>query len=183
MNILFTKKQNEIYRNQIDEYKEAIDTWKIFYIIIPILIVLIPTLLFAFLPEDRINLQTLILNGSFSLLGINLLFGMSIYLTNIIKQKNENEEEEIIKLKTRLLIYSLTLMLLGTCLYLLQIAFNIDTSERNITILIGCFSILFLSINIAKRIYLLKDNFIGKPINEDIDDSIDNLTSAVDDLE
>lgn len=182
MKILFSSDQNEFFETQQDLCKEEIKIWYIFNVTIPVIIILIPSLLLSFLPVDRVSFQNLVLNGSFSLLGINVLFGMSTFLVNSFRLKDQKLEKQIIEIKKRLIIYLCTLLLLGSIIYLLQIAFHIDSSGKYVTVSAGCFMMLFLSVAIGKRIYLLKDELVGKSFNEEVNDAVNDLKESVDDL-
>lgn len=183
MNILFSKEQNELYLELKNSYKEEIKLWNIFNVFIPITIIFIPLFLFTFLPEEKVSFQNLILNGSFSLLGINILFSTSTFLIYSIKLRDEKFEAQITELRRRLVIYLCGLLIFGTIIYVLQIAFVINTTGQYYTAAIGCFLLLILSIEIGKRIYVLKDELVGKSFKDDLNDNIDNLTEALDDLE
>lgn len=183
MKILFSKDQNRFYDELKESYREEIKLWNIFNVIVPIGIILIPTLLYYFLPEERVSFQNLILNGSFSLLGINILFGMCAFLINSFKIKDRKIEEQIIQIRKRLIIYMCILFILSTMVYVLQIIFDINTAGRLTTVTILCFTSLILSINIGKRIYLLKDEIVGKSYKDEINQGISNLTDSLDDLE
>ena len=180
--MLFNKDQNELFSSQEEQYKDHIRRWYLVNVITPIIIILLPTFFMSFLPPDRTNFQNLILNGSFSLLGINVLMGMSTLLINTIKLKDQKFEKQISQLRQKLIIYLCIFLFLGTVLYWLQIALNIDSVGRYSTTTVGCFVILVLSISIGKRIFLLKDELVGKPFNEDVNDSVNDLTNSVDDL-
>jgi hypothetical protein len=183
MNILFSKDHNRLFAAQQAIHKEEITTWYVFNVVIPIIIILIPTVLFSFLPDNRLSFQNLILNGSFSLLGINILFGMSTFLINSIRLKDQKFEAQIIQVRKRLIIYLCGLLILSSIIYILQIAFNLDELGKYITTSVGCFLMLYLSIVIGKRVYLLKDELVGKSYNEDVTDSVNDLKSSLDDLE
>ncbi len=183
MNILFTKEQNLFFKELKESYAEEIFLWYIFNVIIPVVIIFIPSIFYYFLPEDRQTFQNLVLNGSFSLLGINILFGMCAFLINSIKIKDKKIEDQITEIRKRLIIYMSFLFLLGTVVYIMQIMSAIDTNERLFTVTLVCVLSLLLSITIGKRIYLLKDEIVGTSYKDDINDGIQNLTDSVDDLE
>lgn len=183
MNILFTEEQNRFYDELKESYREEIFLWNIFNVVIPVIIIFIPAFLYYFLPEERQTLQNLILNGSFSLLGINILFGMCAFLINSYRIKDKKIENQIIEIRKRLIIYMSFLFLLGTIVYVLQIIFDLNTDGRIATVSIICFISLLLSIKIGKRIYLLKDEIVGTSYKDEINDNIQNLTDSVNDLD
>ena len=181
--LLFNKDQNDLFKKQMEDNLEEIKIWNIVNIIIPCFIILIPSLLFSFLPSDRITYQNLILNGSFSFLGINILFSMSVFLINSIRVKDVKVEKQIYEIRIRLIVYLCILLIAGAFLYTLQIAFNMDTDSRVWTTTMGFFIVLFFSSGIGKRIYLIKDELVGKSFKDDVEEKVNNLQSAADDLE
>lgn len=183
MNILFTKKQVELFENLKSECSEEIIVWRILNVLIPVIIILIPLFLYSFLPDASTNVQNLILNGSFSLLGINILFSMSTFLINSVRLKDEKFEAQIINLRKRLILYLIILLILSTLIYVLQIAFIIDTSGKYITVGISCPIFLLLSVLIGEKIFLVKDELVGLSYKDDININLKNLKSATDDLE
>lgn len=183
ISLLFSKDQNAIFKKQSEDNIEEIKVWNIINVIVPSLIILIPTFLISFLPPDRVTFQNLILNGSFSLLGINILFSMSIFLINSIKIKDKKLENNMISLRIRLIVYLCILLIFSTLIYFLQIATTIETKSQITIVTFGFIFILFLSINIGKRIYLIKDELVGKGIGEDISETVNDLKNSVHDIE
>ncbi len=180
--LFFTKGQNELFNKQLDENRDEMTDWNIINVIVPCGIILIPSLLFSFLPPEKISFQNLILNGSFSLLGINILFSMAIFLINSKRHKDAKVESQIVKLRRRLVIYLCILLIVGTIIYILQIAFSIKSCAQILTVTIGFTLILHLSVGMSKRIYLIKDELVGKSYNEDILDIVSKLKQSTDDL-
>lgn len=181
--ILFKKNQNQIFEKQFEDFSEDLKIWNITNLIIPCLIIFIPTFLYSFLPEGKNTFNNLILNGSFSLLGINILFTTSIFLINSIRLKDVKFEQEIIQIRLRLIIYLASLLILGTVIYILQIIQNIDSKERTITILAGLAITFYFSIGIGKRVFCIKDELIGKTISEEINKNVDDLKKSTEDLD
>lgn len=183
MKVLFTKNQNEFFKKQIELNKEVVQIWNITNAVIPILIILIPTMMFSFLPDGKNNFQNLILNGSFSLLGINILFSMSIFLVNSFSNKDIKMERQIVELRIRLIIYLCVSLIFGAMFYVIQIVYEINSSQKLYTVLIALVLILYVSLGIGKRIYLVKDELVGKSINQDIKDTVEELKNATNDLQ
>jgi hypothetical protein len=181
--LLFNKDQNSIFIKLNEDNSEEIRIWRIINVIVPCIIILIPSGLFSFLPPDKLTFQDLILNGSFSLLGINILFSMSIFLINSIKIKDKKIEDQMISLRIRLIIYLCILLIFGTLIYVLQIAFNIVDLEQKTFLTIGFLMVLYFSTGIGKRIYLIKDELVGKSLGEGINDKVNELKNAVHDIE
>jgi hypothetical protein len=181
--IFFNKRQNEIFNKQFENYNDDIKYWNLINVFIPCLIISIPALLYSFLPNEKANFGNLILNGSFSLLGINILFTMSNLLVNSINLKDTKLEKEIIGLRLKLIIYLIFLLIIGSIFYILQIIANLNTSERIFTILLGFSLTLYFSIGIGKRIYIIKDELIGTSISEDITQNVNELENSLDDLD
>jgi len=183
--VLFSKEQNELFDKQLQDFKAEVGIWKLLNVKIPVIIILLPLLFVSFLPESKVGVQNLILNGSFSLLGINVLFGMSTLLINSIKMKDQKIEKQIVDLRIRLMVYLCSLLLLGTLIYWSQLSFDIgfDTVGRLFTISLGLLLTLVFSIGVGMRIYLIKDELIGKSFSEDVSDSVRGLKNSVDDIE
>ncbi len=180
--LIFSKSQNELFTKQFELNKEDISVWRILNTIMPFVIIMIPSLLFAFLPEDKVSVENLILNGSFSLLGINVLFSMSNHLVTFLKNRDQKMEEQIRQLKTRLILYLCILLILGSIFYVAQIAFNINTMYRHWSVSIALVVILYLSYGIGKRIYAVKDELVGTAINDYIGNKVDDLKASVNDI-
>jgi len=181
--LLFSKKQNDFFIKQIEDNQEELTVWNIINVIVPCIIIGLPAILSSFLPEDRINFQNLLLNGSFSLLGINLLFGTGVFLINSLRNRDAKIEKQILEVRKRLLIYLLIFIFIGTILYILQIAFNISSNERILTTVLGTSIILYFSIGIGKRIYLVKEELVGTSFVEEIIENVKDLKKSTDDLE
>ena len=107
---------------------------------------------------------------------------MSIFLINSTRLKDVKIEKQIYDLRVRLIIYLCLLLILGTIIYCLQIAFNINSIKRIWTVLIGFIIILYFSIGIGKRIYLLKDELVGKSFSDDVKDTVIDLKNSLNDL-
>ena len=180
---LFSKNQNEIFEKQFDDYKSELKIWNITNYIVPTLIIIIPCLFYVFLPPEKANFNNLILNGSFSLLGINILFTMSIFLINSLKMKDAKIEQDITSIRQRLVIYLAALLIFGSFVYVLQIMYAIDTNPKTLTIVVSGGLIFYFSIGIGKRVYSIKDELVGKTIDEDVRENVIELKHATDDLE
>lgn len=181
--VLFSKRQNEIFKKQFEDFNEDVRVWNITNFIVPILIILIPLFFFSFLPEEKKSFNSLILNGSFSLLGINILFTMSTFLINSIRMKDKKMEKEIIALRQKLIIYLSLLLIFGAFLYVLQIMHEINTRGKTSTVVLIGFFIFYFSIGVGKRVFVLKDELIGKPIEEDVTDKVKDLKNSLNDLD
>ena len=183
--VLFTKEQNELFNKQLQDFKAEVSLWTWLNVITPVIIILLPLIFFSFLPASKVEVQNLLLNGSFSLLGINVLFGMSTLLINTIKMKDQKFEKQIIDLRKRLMLYLVVLLILGTLIYWSQLSFEIGlkTIGRLVTISLAIFLTLILSIGVGRRIYLIKDELIGKSYSEDVSETVRDLKKSVDDIE
>ncbi|MBK7625648.1 MAG: hypothetical protein IPJ16_00345 [Bacteroidales bacterium] len=182
VSILFNKEQNEVFDKQLGEFSDEIKVWRIINEFAPCIIILIPTFCLSFLPDDRVSFHNLFLNGSFSLLGINILFSMSIFLINSVRLKNVKIESQIIRLRIKLIVYLCLLLILGTIIYFIQIAFAIDTWPKIVFVVVTSFLILYFSMGIGKRIFLTRDELVGKSYGEDVIDNVNELKNSVDDL-
>lgn len=180
---LFTARQNEIFSKQLEDFGEDLRVWNITNLWIPCIIILIPTVLYSFLPEDKATFSNLILNGSFSLLGVNILFTMSIFLINSLRLKDAKFEKEIIAIRLRLIIYLSSLLMFGAILYIIQIMMAIKTYPQILTVVFLFLIVLVLSVGVGKRVYLIKDELIGHSISEDIISNVKDLTNSLKDLD
>jgi hypothetical protein len=181
--ILFNKNQNEIFKRQFEDFKEDLKVWHITNLLIPCVIILIPTFLYSFLPEGKNTFNNLLLNGSFSLLGINTLFTTSTFLINSIRLKDAKFEKDIVTIRLRLIIYLASLLILGSVIYILQIIYNIDSIEKSITIITGLSITFYFSVSIGKRVFCIKDELIGKSISESINETVRDLRKSTEDLD
>ena len=181
--LLFSKKQNEIFKKQFEDFNEDIVVWNITNFFVPVFIILIPLFFYYFLPEEKATFNNLILNGSFSLLGINILFTMSIFLINSVRMKNTKMEQEIITIRKKLIIYLSSLLILGSFIYWLQIMHEINTCGKTITVLFFGFLLFYFSMGIGKRIFIIKDELIGKPIEDDVRENVRDLKNSLNDLD
>ena len=91
-------------------------------------------------------------------------------------------ERDIIVLRQKLIIYLASLLILGTFTYVLQIMHEINSCGRTITVVLVGFIIFYLSIGIGKRVFLLKDELIGKPIEDDVRENVTDLKNSLDDM-
>ncbi|MEQ8584075.1 MAG: hypothetical protein RIC30_15125 [Marinoscillum sp.] len=182
MNILFTKDQNDLFKRQRIENTEEIWIWRTVNIFVPSLIIITPLIISSFLPQSRISVQNLLLNGSFSLLGINVLFSVATHLINSSKLKDEKVETQIMQIRVRLIVYLSALLIFGSIFYVLQIAFQIDSYGKMITVGIGFLISSFFSIGISERTFLIRDDLVGKPFNDEINSGVERLTRSLDDL-
>ena len=97
--------------------------------------------------------------------------------------KDQKMEKEIVALRQKLIIYLAALLIFGTFIYVLQIMHTIDSCGKTITTSLIGFIIFYLSIGIGKRVFILKDELIGKPIEEDVIDNVKDLKNSLNDLD
>jgi hypothetical protein len=183
IDLLFSKKQNEIFKKQFEDFNEDIVVWNITNFFVPAFIILIPLFFYYFLPEEKATFNNLILNGSFSLLGINILFSMSIFLINSVRIKNAKMEQDIISIRKKLITYLSLLLIFGSSIYWLQIMHDINSSGKTFTVLFFGFLLFYFSIGIGKRIFIIRDELIGKPIEDDVRDKVEDLKDSLKDLD
>lgn len=143
----------------------------------PICIILIPLLIALVFKTSICDFKSLIFNGSLSLLGINILFGMSSYLiplqkmknkkTSQIKQDEEYQEIDNIKLNSdvyhlreRLDTFKNILVAIGAIFYIIAKVFNSYNSDLWLYIFnLLTIIVLIISITIGRYIFVIKDDF------------------------
>lgn len=180
--LLFAKSQIKLFNKCRDDNNEQYFRWRLMNFYVPIIIILVPLSLYFFIPEDGRFFQNLILNGSFSLLGINALFGTSIFLINSYSLKGIKLEKDILNIRFRLVLYLGILLILGSILYVLQISFKLNSEGQIFTVLFGLLFVLYLSFDIASKNFLIQDEIVGQSFDKDIEENVENLQNAVDDF-
>lgn len=97
--------------------------------------------------------------------------------------KDKKVESQIVQIRTRLIVYLSALLIFRSIFYVLQIAFEIDSCEKLLTVAIGFVISCFISIGISERTFLIKDDLVGKPYNEDVNSRVARLSQSLDGLD
>lgn len=185
---LFSESQQRILRDCINANKEEYTQWMVTNVIIPSILISVPVLLYYLIKSDVSDSRALIFNGSLSIMGITILYGMSSYLIKLnkpAKTNSSNEEdpdfddyqlnEDMVSLRTRLGNYKNLLVILGSICYIIQALFTHYNSNCAFYLfIILTFLILIGSIYVGRLMFVIKDDFfdrtyynqVNKPITE-----------------
>lgn len=190
--LLFSDTQRKILKeckiaNSEDNYQ-----WFIRNLGFPIVIITLPLFLHLVFPTDVKDYKTLIFNGSISLIGINILFGMSTYLIKVnrlekegIKDLQDQQEnfpgekvkdklnQDVISLRERLDNYKNILVFIGGVFYVVQALYGKYNSDILFYVfLFSTILVLFLSIQIGRYMFIIKDDFFEKTFYGEVNDTV-----------
>jgi hypothetical protein len=184
LGLFFPENQKSIYRETKASNFEEFKQWKLNNIIFPLIIFFIPIIIAIVISEININYLIIVLNGSLSLIGINILFGMSSYLIkykNITTESNDEAPDintNLIHLRDRLSKYKDILVFIGASLYMVQVLFYKHSNSLNTAIFILIISIiLFASVFVGRFMFIIRDDFIDKTYLADLPANIEKHTS------
>ncbi len=185
--LFFSKTQWKIYNDcktvNIEEFKQ----WIILNVIRPIIIILIPLFVIYLIPNIPANYKSVLFKGSLTLIGLNTLFGMSSYLVKYKSLTPKNGKKNnpslidldinMLYLRDRLSLYCNTLVYIGACFYMIQVLFMDFSSPLAYYIFIGLVSlVLYASIYIARFMFIIRDEFLEKALNEVISNGVESMT-------
>jgi hypothetical protein len=167
--------------NSEDNYQ-----WMTKNVVIPIVIVLMPLIIQAFFSTQVTDYKTLIFNGSISLLGVNILFGMSTYLIKVnriekrekgeIDNLNTDEEkklnQDVIDLRSRLDDYKNILVVVGSVFYIVQALWKYNSNIHFYIFLLFTVLILTLSVIIGRYMFIIKDDFFEKTFYGELNEPV-----------
>ena len=95
--VLFSETQRKLLKECKIANSEDNFQWFTKNVIFPVIIICIPLFLQLVFPTDVTDFKKLIFNGSISLIGINILFGMSTYLIKVNRiEKNKSSDPQTI---------------------------------------------------------------------------------------
>jgi hypothetical protein len=182
MQVLFSDTQLKILKeckiaNAEDNYQ-----WFTRNVIWPGVIIFIPVFIQLIFPTNVTDFKTLIFNGSISLVGINILFGMSTYLIKVNRLPrvdsaitndqayDANDEkidgklnQDVLHLRSRLDDYKNILVFIGGVFYLIQALFGKYRSDSMFYVFTVCtLLVLIFSIQIGRYMFIIKDDFFEK---------------------
>lgn len=158
----YNQKQKEIIQNCISSNEEEYDKWYFHNLWYPIGVISLSIILFALVKQDFNLVIEHTLNGSISLLGINVLFAMSSYLIRIKSFEKDELKKDVLTLSNKLNDWKGVLIVLGTILYVLPIFYNSNSYFYKIILFVLTLTILFFSINISLKIFMIRDDFYQK---------------------
>ncbi len=178
-NFFFNDTQRLILQECRLANKEEYSQWLSKNVVLPMIIIFLPVMIFLVFDTDVTDVKSLIFNGSISLLGVNILFGMSSYLIKVQKRKlnagagvehGQSQEfdegklnEDVFYLRERLNIYKNILVVTGAAFYIVQKLFHTYKTDLGFYIFaVLTLVILTASINIGRLVFIIKDDFFEK---------------------
>lgn len=175
-----TDDQKDIIKRCKQMNESEYDKWYLQNVFFP-LIVYSGTVILATLYFDKKNILDLIMNGSISLIGINILFGMSSYLIKFDRSKNQIDSARV-NLREKLGSISTILIVLGSILYAVQ---NLIVFELNLkfgAMIVFASVILIFSIKTGIKLFMIRDDFYQKAFDEEMREEQNTLNNALGDL-
>lgn len=193
MRILFSQTQLTILKECKITNSEDNFQWFTKNVVLPLVIILMPLLFHFIVPSEIKNFRELIFNGSISLIGINILFGMSTYLikvnrtnhspntsSEIQKQENNSDDrrferlnQDVINLRERLDNYKNILVFIGGAFYVIQVGYSITNYSFAFYTFIALLAIvLLLSIKIGRYMFIIKDDFFERTYYGEINEPV-----------
>lgn len=157
--LTLTNTQKIIVNGCIQKHEEEYSKWYYRNLLFPIGI-LVLTFLIVFFKESSLKaaFETLI-NGGLSILGFNILFAMSSYLIRTKSLQNDTLRQDVVNLSGKFSDYTYALIPLGSVLYVIQIGFLPDNICWRIAILVLTCFILWLSVWVGVRMFMIRDEF------------------------
>ncbi len=158
------------------------DKWYLQNVWFPIIVFGVTLLLAALFIHDK-DIIGLATNGSISLIGINILFGMSSYLIKFDFAKSKIDTERV-TLREKLGSIGNILIVVGSLLYAAQNLYIFKFDWILFITLSFAVLILFLSIITGIRLFLIRDDFYekAKAFNEEMREEQNNLNNQLEDL-
>ncbi|MFD2586060.1 hypothetical protein ACFSQJ_03915 [Croceitalea marina] len=180
--LIFTAEQKRIISDCKVANNEEHSQWFLNNVLFPLIVIGFPLMMYFFIPSKIKNWETLVFNGSISLLGINILFSMSSYLIKFqkigstVKSKDEEDKQEKDKisvrmyhLRSRLDIYKNVLILTGGILYFTQVFFIMpDNNWSYYFFVVITVIILIVSIYIGRYMFIIRDDFFQKTFYKEL---------------
>lgn len=164
--LLFSEPQREILDTCKNSNREEYRDWFLANLIFPLIVIASTIAIVILFSTKNPTLVELLFNGRFSLIGINILFGMSSYIIKYDLIKNPQVNTNAIYLRNRLSRYTYMLIFVGSIMYIIQNLFTDFSANDYATYFIVCFTILtfIFSLYIAVYMYIIKDEFMKKTI-------------------
>ncbi|WP_111672688.1 hypothetical protein [Algoriphagus litoralis] len=182
----FSQEQSKILQECRIENKEDNFQWFTKNVIMPLVIVFFPALIYFIFSTDVKDVNTIIFNGSISLIGINVLFGMSTYLIKVQRNRKENIDEssrnkevedklnqEVINLRGRLDDYKNILVFLGAGIYCFQaLIFDYNSPLLFYFFLLLTLIVFLLSIYVGRNMFIIKDDFFERTYYKEVNSPV-----------
>lgn len=154
--------------------------WKISNLIIPFVSILISITAFSiFKNKENVSLITylnLLVNGSIPMIALNRIGGMGSYLFKFDKSKEKQYGlDDTSFLRTKLFYWFLIVLLGSIFLYVYQVINNpFELSWSLLLVFLFSFLSVRLSIDIAKKVFLLHDKLIDKTFDQEVREDMEN---------
>ncbi|MFC6877708.1 hypothetical protein ACFQZF_08360 [Flavobacterium myungsuense] len=161
----YNSTQKTIIKDCIDTNKEEYEKWFFNNLLYPLLVILISVLLVGLVKKDFEKVIEYALNGSLSLIGINVLFAMSSYLFRAKNFEKDELKSDVLNLSSKLSDWKGVLIVLGTILYVLPTLYPSNSVIFRIATFIFTIVIMGLSINISSKMFMIRDDFYQKTYN------------------
>ncbi|MCI9843618.1 hypothetical protein [Flavobacterium pectinovorum] len=169
----YNSSQKKIITDCIESNKEEYEKWFFNNLLYPLLVIVISISLVGLVTNDIECVVDYALNGSLSLIGINVLFAMSSYLFRVKNFEKDELKSDVLNLSSKFSDWKVVLIVLGTILYVLPVLYpSNSTSFRILLFVLGLF-ILGLSINISSKMFMIRDDFYQKAYN--LEESFDKI--------
>ncbi|WP_304902194.1 hypothetical protein [Algoriphagus sp.] len=181
---IFTDRQWRILKDCRNTNQEEEFQWRILNILIPFVVILLPSIAGAFFKIENFDFFSKIFNGSVSLLGINILLTMSSFLINVTKShKNKKEDQDegeddkldqdVLYLRGRLDLYRNILLIIGIVCYISPIIFSEYVSDTSFYVFtVFSFFVLVLSVLIGNYMFIIKDDFFKRTFYSEISETV-----------
>jgi hypothetical protein len=169
----YSTSQKKIISDCIESNKEEYEKWFFNNLLYPILVILISLLLVGLITNDFECVVDYALNGSLSLIGINVLFAMSSYLFRVKNFEKDVLKSDVLNLSSKFSDWKVVLIVLGTILYVLPILYPSNSTYFRISLFIFAILILVLSITISSKMFMIRDDFYQKTYK--LEESFDKI--------
>lgn len=172
-NLALIKDSEKEFLEEIEEYnKDHNSLWKIPNLLVPILtIVLAMVCLLAFSDKrwGYLNYFNLIINGSLPLIAINQISAIGIFIFKFDKSQEKKLGTDTFMLRTKLLSYSLLILVVGILLFAFQVITNpFDNLFLLLIMLLVSSLLVWFSSYVSRRIFLLQEDFIERTFDSDM---------------
>jgi len=182
MKLGLIKKSEKELLNKIAEANENENSlWYIPNLLIPIGAIILTIICFFAFSDKRYDYAiyaNLILNGSLPLIAINQISGTGVYIFRFDRNKERlaNLDNDTISLRTKLLYSSFGILTVGVILFAFQVINTPYLNPYLVLFLLAISSFLiWISSNVAKKIFLLQEDFIEKTFDDNMRDKSKEL--------
>lgn len=152
--------------------------WRISNVIIPIITIFISLVCYYIFKSSctktYISVLNLLINGSIPMIALNRIGGIGIYLFKYDRGKERLYGiSDTYMLRTKLFFGFLIIVICTIILYVYQVLYNPFSLSFNLFIIIAfSVALVYVSIDISKKIYLLQDKLIDTTFEQIIREDI-----------